>query len=149
MIFHAAVLIVRAPGYPAPVPDSRSRGRWLLALAGIVALGILSRVVHTGIRIFDKYLGDALYAAMVYAILRLFWKSSTAAIRAAVAMTTIELFQLTLIPAHMVTSHSWITRICGRLMGTEFSVLDLAAYGVGIGCIWLADAPLFGFRKVR
>src|ERR1039457_1561616 len=32
---------------------------------------ILSRVVHTGLAVFDKYLGDALYAMIVYAILRL------------------------------------------------------------------------------
>ena len=41
--------------------------RWrLLLLAAIIAAGILSRVIHTGWIVFDKYLGDALYAAMVY-----------------------------------------------------------------------------------
>jgi len=34
-------------------------------------MGILSRVVHTGFTIFDKYLGDALYAMMVYGIFRI------------------------------------------------------------------------------
>jgi hypothetical protein len=49
----------------------RSRSSWVFCIVGIIALGILSRVVHTGFSVFDKYLGDALYAAMVYGILRL------------------------------------------------------------------------------
>ena len=44
---------------------------WWGLLAAIVAAGLLSRVAHTGFRLFDKYLGDALYAAMVYVIFRL------------------------------------------------------------------------------
>ena len=55
--------------------EVRPRVPWLLCLVGIIAAGILSRVVHTGFAVFDKYLGDALYAAMVYAILRLFWRA--------------------------------------------------------------------------
>ncbi len=54
-------------------------------------------------------------------------------------MTAIELFQLTMIPAHMLESEHWITRICARLMGVQFSFLDLLAYGVGIGCIYFVD----------
>ena len=45
----------------------------LLLLAAIVATGILSRVIHTGWIVFDKYLGDALYAAMVYLLISLVW----------------------------------------------------------------------------
>ena len=54
----------------------KSRTSWIFCLAGIIAVGILSRVVHTGLLVFDKYLGDALYAAMVYAILRLSWMAA-------------------------------------------------------------------------
>jgi hypothetical protein len=57
-----------------------------------------------------------------------------------VAMTAIELFQLTKIPAHMLASAHLMTQICARLMGVEFSFLDLLAYGVGIGCIYLVDS---------
>ncbi len=117
-----------------------SRTSWLLCLAGIITLGILSRTTHTGLVIFDKYLGDALYAAMVYSILRLLWKGAHVAIPALVIMTAIELFQLTMIPAHLLASKYFVARICARLMGTEFSLLDLLAYGLGIGCIYLADA---------
>jgi hypothetical protein len=117
----------------------RSRVFWVWCTVGIIAVGILSRVVHTGLAVLDKYLGDALYAAMVYAILRLGLRATTAAVWAMVAMTAIEVFQLTMIPAHMLASEHWVTRICARLMGVEFSFLDLLAYGVGIGVIWFVD----------
>ena len=120
----------------------RSQASWILCLIGIVAIGILSRIVHTGLVVFDKYLGDALYAAMIYAILRLLWRAAAVvvAVSTMVLMTLIELFQLTMIPAHMLANEHLIVRICARLMGTEFSFLDLLAYGVGIGCIYLADS---------
>jgi hypothetical protein len=118
----------------------RSRRSWVLCLVGIVALGILSRVVQTGSVIFDKYLGDALYAAMVYVILRLLWKTPTVAAGAMVVMTLIELFQLTAIPARLFASEHLIIRLCARLMGTHFSFLDLLAYAFGIGCLYLLDS---------
>jgi hypothetical protein len=118
----------------------RSRASWLLCLIAIVTLGILSRLVHTGLAIFDKYLGDALYAAMVYTLLRLRCKTAPVALPAMVCMTAIELFQLTRIPARLLASDHLALQFCARLMGTEFSLLDLLAYGVGIGCIYLADS---------
>ena len=54
---------------------------------------------------------------------------------AVLIMTGIELFQLTMIPAHLLKSGYSIIRIAARLMGTEFSFLDLAAYAAGIACI--------------
>ena len=112
----------------------------MLCILGIIAMGIISRIVHTGFALFDKYLGDALYAMMVYAILRLLSRAAVAAVCAMVVMTAIELFQLTMIPAHMLSSEHWLTRICARLIGVEFSFLDLIAYAVGIGCIYLVDS---------
>jgi hypothetical protein len=120
----------------------RSRGSWVFCLAGIIVIGVLSRIVHSGFVIIDKYLGDALYAAMVYVILRLLWRATAVAVgvSAMITMTFVELFQLTMIPAHMLASDHLISRICARLMGTEFSFLDLLAYAVGIACICLADS---------
>jgi hypothetical protein len=114
--------------------------RWALILIGIIATGILSRVVHTGLILFDKYLGDALYAAMVYVILRLAWKSAPVVVPAIAVMIAIELFQLTLIPAQMLASEHAVMRICARLLGTEFSALDLLAYAVGIACVYFTDS---------
>jgi Protein of unknown function (DUF2809) len=121
----------------------KSRASWVLCLVGIITLGILSRVVHTGLVVVDKYLGDTLYAAMVYTILRLCWRAAAPARLAASAMavmTVIELFQLTMIPAHLLANEHVMVRICARLMGTEFSFLDLLTYAVGIACIYLADS---------
>jgi hypothetical protein len=117
-----------------------SRVSWVLCIIGIIAAGILSRVVHTGLAIFDKYLGDALYAMMVYGIFRLFARAAVSAVGAMLAMTAVELFQLTMIPAHMFASEHRIIRMCARLLGVRFGLLDLLAYAVGIGCIYLVDS---------
>jgi hypothetical protein len=131
------------PYHEGMVLGLKSRTYWILCLSGIIAVGILSRVVHTGLLVFDKCLGDALYAAMVYTILRLFWSAAARArlaVSAMAIMAVIELFQLTMIPAHLLANEHVMVRICARLMGTEFSFLDLLTYAVGIACIYLADS---------
>jgi hypothetical protein len=115
------------------------RGFWWGLLAAIIAAGLLSRVAHTGIRLVDKYAGDALYAAMVYVLFRLTGRIVRLVLWTAVAMTAIELFQLTQVPAGMLHSGNAAVRACARLLGTEFSFLDLLAYAVGIGCMAAAD----------
>lgn len=105
----------------------------------IVVTGLLSRSIAAGIPLIDKYLGDALYAAMVYALLRLSGRVRRVALWAAVAMTEIELFQLTGVAADMLASEHTAVRICARLLGTQFSFLDLLAYAAGIGCIAALD----------
>ncbi len=120
----------------------KSGASWILCLGAIIAVGILSRSVHTGLVVFDKYLGDALYAAMGYTILRLIWSAAARgrlAASAMILMTVIELFQLTMIPAHWLANEHMVVRICARLLGTEFSFLDLLAYAAGIAFICLAD----------
>jgi hypothetical protein len=120
---------------------ARARGFWWGLLIAIIAAGLLSRVAHTGFRIFDKYLGDALYAAMVYVLLRLTGRILRVTLWAAVAMTAIELFQLTGLAAGMLQSANPAARACARLLGTQFSVFDLLAYAVGIACVALLDRP--------
>ncbi len=116
------------------------RGFWWSLLVAIVVAGLLSRMAHTGFPLFDKYLGDALYAAMVYVLLRLTGRIERVALWAAVAMLAIELFQLTQIPAGMLRSGHPAVRACAHLLGTRFSLLDLVAYAVGIACIAAARA---------
>src|SRR5262245_38507170 len=96
-------------------------------------------MVHTGFRLIDKYLGDALYAAMVYVLLRLTGRIARVALWTAIAMVAIELFQLTGIAAEMLKSGNSIMRAFARLLGTDFSMLDLLAYAVGIACIGAVD----------
>jgi hypothetical protein len=49
-------------------------------------------------------------------------------------MTVIELFQLIMIPVHMLVERAFD---CADVCAVQ--LLDLFAYGVGIGCIYLAD----------
>ena len=44
------------------------------------------------------------------------------------------------VPAHLLASEHVMVRICARLMGTEFSFVDLITYAVGIAFIFLADS---------
>ena len=109
----------------------------LILLVAIIAAGILSRAIHSGWIVSDKYLGDALYAAMVYLLISLVWHRNamkTGAFTMAV-MTAIELFQLTKIPAQLLANGNAAERLAARLMGTQFSYLDLLAYAAGIAVI--------------
>lgn len=112
-----------------------------MRLAAIIAAGLLSRAVHTGWPIFDKYLGDALYAAMIHEIVRVSLKPSrgSCAMIAMAVMAVIECFQLTLIPARLAGSSEILLRVVGRLLGTQFSWFDMAAYGIGIAAAVLVD----------
>jgi hypothetical protein len=83
--------------------------------------------VHTGLVVFDKYLGPRL-------VCRDGVHNSAPAMEirfggppAMVVMAGIELFQLTMIPAQMLFSKHLIIRLCARLIGTEFSFFDLFA----------------------
>lgn len=115
------------------------RRRWGWIVLGIIAAGIGSRLVRTGWVVLDKYLGDALYAAMVYGILRMFQGAGRAAGWAVAVMTGIELFQLTGLPAAWFASEVGAVRLGARLLGVQFSLMDLLAYGVGIGLVYWWD----------
>ncbi len=117
------------------------RKYWLSSLFVIIAAGIVSRTIHTGWIMIDKYLGDMLYAAMIYVLLSLFWYGVPLrkAMVSMVLMTALEFFQLTRIPAQLFTHDNVILRAIARLLGTEFSFLDLIAYSVGIIAIASID----------
>lgn len=118
-----------------------SRRFRVITVACIIVAGIASRLIHTGWLVIDKYLGDALYAALVYSLLGLVWQTSRPR-RAAVSMTVmtaLEFFQLTMIPAHMLRNGHLAIRLLARLLGTQFSFVDLATYAIGITLIALID----------
>ncbi|MBL8177812.1 MAG: DUF2809 domain-containing protein [Bryobacterales bacterium] len=117
------------------------RFRWAM-LAAIISGGLVSRAAHTGFILVDKYLGDALYAAMVYVILRMARRFKPVAAWTALIMAAIELFQLTGIPAGLLHSEHIAVRVGARLMGSTFSLPDLAAYAAGILCIAGVDRRL-------
>lgn len=103
-------------------------------LAGVIGAGLLSRQIQTGAALLDKYLGDALYAVMIYLLLPI----ERIGVRAAASMMlmgVIEGFQLTGIPAEIASSEVTVWRLMGRLLGTVFSWADLFAYATGIAVI--------------
>ena len=121
-----------------------SKRHSLILLVAIIALGIGSRLIHTGWILFDKYLGDALYAAMFYLLIGLI-KDVAPKINAIVTlllMIVIECFQLTLIPAQLYASGNELLKIVAVLLGLQFAWGDLLAYAVGIGVVAAADGFL-------
>jgi len=117
------------------------RPKWGLVLIAIIAAGIGSRMLHSGWLLLDKYLGDALYAAMIYAFLSLVWNvdQTRRAISAMILVSALEFFQLTGIPAEMFEHGNALVRLLARLLGTQFSFVDLAAYAAGIAVTALID----------
>jgi hypothetical protein len=113
---------------------------WLYAIPCIITMGIISRLVQTGFVLFDKYLGDALYAMMMYAFLRLRTSPRSAALGSSLLMTALECFQLSMIPTQMLLSSHILTRLCARLLGTHFAWQDLLAYAIGIGGSYYVDS---------
>ena len=114
----------------------------IVSLVIVILIGILSRLLHTGILVFDKYLGDALYAIMFYLLLSIIWHSGNALWKAfiiTILTIAIELFQLTLIPLQFRLSDSFVLKNIAILLGTKFSWFDIIAYLVGILVIYIVD----------
>lgn len=123
----------------------RLRAAYLAAALAVVLAGVLSRVLHSGQPLVDKYLGDALYAALVYLLLRA-WRPGDAlaghALASLVLLIVIETFQRTGIPARMARSGNLAARLLAIALGTGFSWYDLLAYAIGILALLLADCAL-------
>jgi hypothetical protein len=111
---------------------------------GLVAgLGIVSRLFPIGLILWDKYLGDVLYAAVFYLGLSLVWSQGTIAAKTIVSgvyVLAIETFQLTSIPTQLNRSHNlalWL--FAYAVLGSRFSGWDLLAYGIGLAGVAAAD----------
>lgn len=125
--------------------ESRSRYRsrllWVTLLA--VAIGILSRMIRIGEPIWDKYVGDVVYAAVFYLALSLLWSEGAVTAKAlltAVYVVAVETFQLTPVPARLNQSANPAVRAFAYVvLGSVFGWWDMVAYLIGIGGISLAD----------
>jgi hypothetical protein len=113
------------------------RFRLLLALAAVVALGLLSRLRPIGWSLYDKSLGDVLYAIAAYLVLALLlyrWRPSWVATLALALCLAVESFQATGVPARYahITAVRW-------LLGTTFSWHDVGCYVIGVAVITVLD----------
>ena len=128
-----------------------ARALYILAVGVVLIVGIASRLLRTGQPLIDKYLGDALYAVLVYLALSLAWRDGPVVKKVAFAgalMLVVETFQLTRIPARLAQSDSLLLRLLAVILGTAFSWRDIAAYATGIALIALFDRYML-LRKKR
>lgn len=107
------------------------------AFALVMAVGATSRLHRLGFALWDKDLGDALYAIAVYLVVGSLFPKLRSPRLAYIALAisfAVELFQATGIPAQY--ARYAIVRWC---IGTQFAVHDLICYLVGVAAIALVD----------
>jgi hypothetical protein len=124
------------------------RARILLLLACTLALGLGSRALKTGWFVWDKSLGDVLYAVAVYLVLALAAPRARPQGRAIVTFglcLAIELFQLTGIPAALGARRWWVRLV----LGTSFAWHDVACYAVGVAVAALLWSRLTKIESVN
>jgi hypothetical protein len=121
--------------------------RIFIALAITVALGLLSRLYPIGWFVYDKSLGDVLYAVAAYLVLALVLPRKSSLFIATMALTfclAIENFKNTGIPERYgrFTLVRWV-------LGTTFSWHDIGCYIVGVGIIAGVDVVVLRPRRRR
>src|SRR5262245_4340461 len=116
--------------------------RLLLALAATVVLGLASRLHPVGWHLYDRVLGEVLYAVAAYLVLAmlLFRKPPLfIAVLAFVSCLAVELFKLTGIPAEH--QHVFLVR---WFLGMTFAWVNLGYYFIGVVLIAFADGSTRG-----
>jgi hypothetical protein len=111
--------------------------RLLVALACTVAVGLQSRLHPIGWQVYDKSLGDALYAVAVYLTLALVLFRRPLVMVAVLALAiclAVESFQATGIPAQYAHWH-----VVRWFVGTTFAWHDVLCYVVGVLAIATVD----------
>lgn len=124
----------------ATMPIGRIRGRYLLALVAIIALGLLSRRVAW----LPNSVGDMFWAMMVFCFVRLLfvrWRTLLVVATALSISFAVEFSQL--------LRWEWLCRfrntfVGHMLLGQGFMWHDLMAYMVGVGLLYLYEYKLFG-----
>src|SRR5262249_31872711 len=103
--------------------------RLLLAMAVTVALGLASRLHPTGWFLWDRALGEVLYAVAAYLVWAMLLPRKPPLFIAAIAFTSclaVELFKLTGIPAE--NQHVFLVR---WFLGMSFNWVNLCYYFTG------------------
>jgi hypothetical protein len=111
--------------------------RLLAALTVTIALGLLSRLHPVGFPLWDKWLGDVLYAVAAYLVLALLLIRSRPTLVPPLALAAcfaVEAFKTTDLPARYGTF-----LVVRWLLGTTFSWYNLVCYVAGVAVITAAD----------
>jgi hypothetical protein len=121
--------------------------RLLLAMAVTVALGLASRLHPAGWFLWDRVLGEVLYAVAAYLALAMLLGRKPPAFIAAIAFAcclVVELFKLTGLPAEY--QHLFLVR---WFLGMTFDEVNLGYYLVGVVLIAFADAATRGSTRAE
>jgi hypothetical protein len=119
--------------------------RLLLAMAVTVALGLASRLCPTGWFLWDRVLGEVLYAVAAYLVWAMLLFRRPPWLIAAIAFAcclAVELFKLTGIPAD--NQRVFLVR---WFLGTTFSVVNLGYYFIGVVLSAFADCATRGSKR--
>jgi hypothetical protein len=119
--------------------------RLLVALAVTVVLGLASRLYPVGWFLWDRVLGEVLYAVAAYlALAMLFVRKQPlfVAVIAFICCLAVELFKLTGIPAE--NQHVFLVR---WFLGMTFSAVNLGYYFIGVVLVALADCVTRGSKR--
>jgi hypothetical protein len=131
-----------------PFNNDNYRAKLFVGLCLVVILGVLSRAVPIGFRLWDKYLGDVGYAAVFYLVVSLVWadwRGTAKALLIALYVVTIEVFQMTSIPAQLNQSDQFLVKLFASIvLGSAFSWWDMLAYSVGIAAAIVVDQRVYG-----
>jgi hypothetical protein len=112
-----------------------------------VVLGLASRLHPVGWFLYDRVLGEVLFAVAAYLFLAvlLFRKPRLfVAVMAFVCLLAVELFKLTGIPAEY--QHVFLVR---WFLGMCFSLVNLGYYLIGVVLIAFADCATRGARRAE
>jgi hypothetical protein len=121
--------------------------RLLLAFAVTLALGLASRLYPVGWFLWDRVLGEVLYAVAAYLVLAmlLFRKPPwVIAVTAFLCCLAVEFFKLTGIPAEY--QHVLLVR---WFLGMNFNVVNLGYYFIGVVLIAFADWATRGSKRAE
>ena len=121
--------------------------RLLLALAATVVLGPASRLYPLGWFLYDRVLGEVLYAVAAYLALAvlLFRKPPLfIVVIAFVCCLAVEVFKLTGIPAEY--QHVLFVR---WFLGMHFNMVNLGYYFIGVVLIAFADCAARGEKRAE
>lgn len=118
--------------------------RLLLALAAAVILGLASRLYPVGWYLYDRILGEVLYAVAAYlALAMLFFRKPPLfiALLAFACCLAVEVFKLTGIPAKY--QHVLLVR---WFLGMVFAWVNLSYYFIGVVLSAFADGATRGAK---